>query len=130
MKIMTGLDIIEVSRIQESIEELGDKFINKVFSKAEIDYCKNTKALKYQHYAARFAAKEATFKAISTLLSDKYSISWKNVQVVNDKNGKPNLEFNSLLPEVEKELKKIISIDISLSHIKDYAVANVTILTD
>lgn len=130
MQIKVGTDIIEVSRIQESIESMGENFINKIFTKEEIDYCKNTKKLMYQHYAARFAAKEATFKAVSTLLEDKYSISWKNAQVINDENGKPQLEFIALSKEVEKMLKKIISIDISLSHLKDYAIATVTILID
>lgn len=130
MKIKTGVDIIEVSRIQESIDEMGEKFTDKIFTKKEIEYCDNKKIVKYQHYAARFAAKEATFKAISTLLKDKYSISWKNVQTVNDENGKPNLEFVSLSKEVEKELNKIVSVDVSLTHLKEYAVASVTILTD
>ena len=130
MQIKVGTDIIEVSRIQESIESMGENFINKIFTKEEIDYCKNTKKLMYQHYAARFAAKEATFKAVSTLLEDKYSISWKNAQVINNENGKPQLEFIALSKEVEKMLKKIISIDISLSHLKDYAIATVTILID
>ena len=130
MKIKTGVDIIEVSRIQESIDEMGEKFTDKIFTKKEIEYCDNKKIARYQHYAARFAAKEATFKAISTLLKDKYSISWKNVQTVNDENGKPNLEFVSLSKEVEKELNKIVSVDVSLTHLKEYAVASVTILTD
>lgn len=130
MKVYVGTDIIEVDRIKESIEETGDKFINKIFTQTEIDYCKNTKAAKYQHYAARFAAKEATFKAISTLLSDKYSVSWKNSEVVNDENGKPSIRFTSLDKNVEKELNHIKSIDVSLSHIKEYAIANVTVITD
>ena len=66
MKIKSGVDIIEVSRIQKSIESLGDKFLNKVYTKKEINYCESTNKMKYQHYAARFAAKEAVFKAISS----------------------------------------------------------------
>ena len=128
MQVKVGTDIIEVARIENSIEELGDKFINKVFTEKEIEYCKDTKALKYQHYAARFAAKEATFKAVSDLLNDKYSVSWKNIQVINNQQGKPEIEFVSLDKEVEKELKKIISIDVSLSHIKEFAVANVCLI--
>lgn len=130
MQVNVGIDIIEVDRVKKSIEELGNKFIDKVFTQKEIDYCSNKKISKYQHYAARFAAKEAAFKAVSTLLKDKYSISWKNMQVVNDEKGKPKLEFIFLEKNVENELKKIASIDLSISHIKDYAVANVTILTN
>jgi len=130
MQIKVGTDIIEVSRIQESIENIGENFINKIFTQEEINYCKNTKKLMYQHYAARFAAKEAAFKAISTLLEDKYSISWKNAQILNDDNGKPHLEFIALTKEVERMLKRIISIDVSISHLKEYAIATVTILID
>lgn len=129
MKVYVGNDIIEVDRIRESMR--NEEFKKRVFTKEEIDYCeKKNENIRYQHYAARFAAKEATFKAISTLLSDKYSVSWKNSEVVNDENGKPSIRFTSLDKNVEKELNHIKSIDVSLSHIKEYAIANVTVITD
>ncbi|MGN1327098.1 MAG: holo-ACP synthase [Clostridia bacterium] len=128
MQIKVGIDIIETSRIKESIEEGQDKFLSRVYTDNEIKYCESKNKSKYQHYAARFAVKEATFKAISSLLNDKYSISWKNIETLNDEKGKPNIKFISLSKEVEKELEKIESIDVSISHIKEYAVANVSIL--
>lgn len=128
MQIKSGIDIIEVERIKKSIEETDGDFTKRVYTDDEIKYCEERKKNKYQHYAARFAVKEATFKAVSTLLNDKYSISWKNVETIDDKNGKPNIKFLSLTKEVEKELSKIISIDVSISHIKEYAVASVSIL--
>ena len=128
MQIKVGIDIIEVDRIKKSIEELGDNFLNRIYTDKEIKYCESRNKNKYQHYAARFAAKEAIFKAISTLLSDKYSISWKNVETINDQNGKPNIKFVELTNQVENELSKINSIDISISHIREYAIANVSIL--
>jgi holo-[acyl-carrier protein] synthase len=82
----------------------------------------------YQHYAARFAVKEAAFKAVSTLLPDKYDISWKNVETVNDENGNPVLKFVALPKEIEKIFDKIISVDVSISHLNKYAIANVVIL--
>ena len=57
MKIKCGTDIIEVPRIQESIENIGDAFLNRVFTDKEIKYCKSKKNMQYQHFAARFAAK-------------------------------------------------------------------------
>ena len=72
--------------------------------------------------------KEATFKAVSTLIKDKYSISWKNIETTNDENGRPSVKFISLTKEVEKELAKIESIDVSISHLEKYAVATVNIL--
>lgn len=128
MQIKVGIDIIETSRIKESIEEGQDKFLNRVYTDNEIKYCESKNKNKYQHYAARFAVKEAAFKAISSLLSDKYSVAWKNIETFNDKNGRPNIKFVLLPQEVEKELNKIESIDVSISHIKEYAVANVSIL--
>ena len=69
MQVQTGIDIIEVNRIQEAIEKQGKKFIERVYTKAEIEYCNKTGKMMYQHYAARFAAKEAIFKAISSKIS-------------------------------------------------------------
>lgn len=123
MKILTGTDIIEISRIKESIENIGEAFKEKIYTEKEIEYCEGRKNAKYQHYAGRFAAKEAIFKAVSELLEDKFEISWKEAQVLNDKNGKPRVEiFNQKLQE------RIEDIDISISHCKEYAVASVVII--
>lgn len=128
MQIKTGIDIIEVERIKNSVEQTGENFLQRVYTQHEIEYCESKNANKYQHYAARFAVKEAVFKAIASLLADKYSISWKNVETINDENGKPIIKFVSLTKEVERELSKIVSIDVSISHIKEYAIASVSIL--
>lgn len=122
MKISCGTDIIEIERIKSSIENTGDKFIERVFTDNEIKYCESKKNQKYQHYAARFAAKEAIFKAISNTLDDKYSVCWKDFEVINDKQGRPFINLIGI------ETKDIESIDISLSHCKSYATANVVIL--
>lgn len=122
MKIKCGVDIIEVSRIQESIENLGDKFLKKVYTKKEIDYCESKGKNKYEHYAARFAVKEAAFKALSEEVKDKFSISWKDIETSNDKNGRPKAEILFL------NNNKIENVDVSISHCKDYAVANVNVL--
>ena len=123
MRILTGTDIIEIKRIKESIESLGENFKNRIYTEKEIEYCENKRNAKYQHYAGRFAAKEAIFKAVSDLLKDKFEISWKDAEILNDIKGKPKIEFSS------KELEdKIESIDISISHCREYAVANVAII--
>ena len=93
MEISCGIDIIEIDRIKSSIEDLGDKFINRVFTDNEIEYCESKKKQKYQHYAGRFAAKEAAFKAISKMLDDKYSVCWKDFEVINDAQGRPKLNI-------------------------------------
>ncbi len=122
MKIACGTDIIEIERVRKSIENIGEKFLEEIYTKNEIAYCESKRRAKYQHYAARFAAKEATFKAVNNFLENKFSISWKNIEVVNDDKGKPDLRF------INKEFSQIISMDISISHCKEYAVANVVIL--
>ncbi len=122
MKIKCGTDIIEISRIKESIDRLEKQFLDKVFTKKEIEYCESKNVQKYQHYAARFAAKEAAFKAISESLSSKYDISWQDIEVTNDKNGRPKLNIKNV------NMNDIEGIDLSISHCKEYASANVVIL--
>lgn len=121
MQITCGTDIIEINRIKKSIEELGEKFLNRIYTQKEIEYCESKKVQKYQHYAARFAAKEAIFKAISKDLNDKYEIGWKDMEILNDKQGRPQVKIKG----VQKE-----NIDISISHCKDYAVAMVVMLVE
>lgn len=123
MKISCGTDIIEIPRIRQAIEDMGENFLQRVFTKKEIAYCESKKAQKYQHYAARFAAKEAGFKAISCLLDDKFSISWKDIEVENTSQGRPSLNITKI-----NGLEKIECIDVSLSHCKEYAVANVSLI--
>ncbi len=123
MKIYTGTDIIEIERVKNSIENIGKKFIEEIYTPKEIEYCESKKNAKYQHYAARFAAKEAIFKAVSKLLNNKFDISWKNAEIINDENGRPYVNFINT-----KIMEKIEDIDISISHCKEYAVATVVVM--
>lgn len=122
MKIRCGTDIIEIHRIQESIETMGDKFINKIFTPKEKEYCESKNAQKFQHYAARFAAKEAAFKAISECLNDKYAISWLDIEIENNENGRPQVKIEKIDSNMIKD------IDVSISHCKEYACANVVVM--
>ena len=119
MEIKTGTDIIEISRIKKSIEETDNKFIERVFTDKEIEYCESRKSQKYQHYAVRFAGKEAVFKAISSVLKNKFEIDWKDIEILNDSSGRPYVNI------LKSKISDKINIDISLSHCKEYAVANV-----
>ena len=124
MRILCGTDIIEISRIQKSIEKSGQTFLNLIYTPAEIEYCESKGRSKYYHYAGRFAAKEAIYKAVSSLLKDKFAISWQNAQVINDKNGMPQIEF------IGTEFKEIKDINISISHCREYATATVVIIVE
>lgn len=119
MKIACGTDIIEIKRIQEAIDKYEEKFKTEVFTENEVNYCESHKNQKYQHYAARFSAKEAIFKAISDKVDKNFS--WRDFEIINNEIGKPKVNLKSVIPEIE-------SIDISISHCKEYAVANVVVL--
>ncbi|MCU0665944.1 MAG: holo-ACP synthase [Candidatus Omnitrophica bacterium] len=111
MIIGTGVDITEVNRLRKAIEKWGDSFTKRVFTNQELVNAK-TRSAYYQHLAGRFAAKEAVFKA----LGDK-NLSWHDLQILNDKDGKPYCEL------IDGK-KRSVDIHISISHVKNYAVAN------
>lgn len=126
MKVTTGIDIIEVNRVKDAIEEMNDKFLNKIYTEQEIEYCNNSKLMKYQHFAARFAVKEAVFKAISDCDNLDKEELWKSIEVINKESGKPVLNVEKLKKKMGKtadnlELKDV---EISISHIQEYAVAS------
>ena len=116
MKIVNGTDIVEISRIRDDIEKMGDRFLNRIYTQNEIEYCESKKSQKYQSYAARFAAKEAIYKALSEHINTEYS--WKDFEITNTSKGKPNVKLGIKIDDLE-------DITISLSHCKEYGVANV-----
>lgn len=122
MLIRTGVDIIEIDRIQEAIENQGKAFLHKVYTQREIDYCSNTGKMMYQHYAVRFAAKEAIYKAISEVISSKESDILNKIEITNTEKGKPIANLEAL------HIQNIESMDLSLSHIKNYAIASFSII--
>ena len=116
-----GIDMIEVKRVEDNINK-GD-FREMIFSETEIAYCESKKN-KFEHYAARFAAKEAFFKALGTgwLENTKFN----EVEIINTENGKPEINLLGLTLETVSALgiKKIL---VSLSHIKTTASAVVIV---
>lgn len=113
----TGIDIVEIERIAKAIERWGEHFLKHVFTDNEIKYV-NTHKFSAQHFAARFAAKEAVYKAIDG--NDKKNIGWKDIEVLNEANGKPICQCSKI--DVNQKIL------ISLSHSKKYAVANAIIV--
>ncbi len=111
MFIGTGVDITEVRRIRQAVEKWGDDFLKRIFTKEELANAK-TRTSFYQHLAGRFAAKEAIFKAVGD-----NTLSWQDIQIHNDREGKPVCLFLN-------GKAKNVSIAISISHVKTYAVAN------
>jgi len=114
MVLGIGIDIIEIDRIRESVENYGEKFLNKIYTKNELEYCLK-KHNKFQHLAARFAAKEAVFKAMES--SWKKGMSWKDIEINNEPSGMPVVTLNEKLKSFlasDKNLK------ISMSHSDNY----------
>lgn len=124
MDIECGTDIIEIYRIKEAIETSKQVFINRIFTQKEIEYCESKKIMKYQHYAARFAAKEAVYKAISP---NKYELCWKDIEIINNEVGKPEVFLHNELENIKNKLniKKIV---LSLSHCREYATASAILM--
>ena len=113
---MIGTDIVSVRRVKDSIHRFGESFLKRLFTDLEIHYC-NSKKYPEQHFAARFAAKEAAIKALNLV---GQGISFTQIEITNNSNGAPILSIK--IPN-----HKFESAWVSLSHEKDYAVATVLV---
>jgi holo-[acyl-carrier protein] synthase len=114
-----GIDLVENGRIEKIIEKWGSKFLQRVFSDEEIQYC-GKHVQSSIHYGARFAAKESFLKALGIGLGR--GVKFKDIEVMHDKNGKPDLVlWGGAKAQTEK--KKITKIHLSLTHTKKYATA-------
>ena len=111
-----GIDMIEVGRIKKALNRWGERFLHRVFTPEERNYCMK-KAFPEQSLAARFAAKEAVLKAIGTGLS--VGIRWTDVEIANDKRGKPEVGLGKNITQRIGN-KKIL---LSISHTKEFAIA-------
>jgi holo-[acyl-carrier protein] synthase len=109
-----GIDIIEIDRIKDSVEKYGDHFLNKVYTEKELEYCLG-KFNKYQHLAARFAAKEAVFKALTTGWNKE--IGWQDIEIYNEPNGMPLVKLKG---DLSASLSNGKNLKISMSHSRDY----------
>ena len=114
-----GTDIVECLRIAQMIERHGELFINRVYTPLEIRYCQSRKQ-STQHYAGRWAAKEAILKALGT--GWRRGISWRNVEVRNDQGGRPVVGLRGGAHEAV-ELFGIRQILVSISHCRSHATA-------
>jgi holo-[acyl-carrier protein] synthase len=124
MQIRQGIDIASVKRLQAAMERHGKRFEERVFSKVERAYCA-TKKMKYEHFAARFAAKEAFIKALEVKRANGYELC--DIEVRRQASGKP---YIYLSPQSRKcfNLPSKSQIEISLAHERDFAIATVVIL--
>jgi holo-[acyl-carrier protein] synthase len=121
MIVGTGVDIAETSRLEKGLERHGERFTKRLFTPAEIAYCERFKN-RGERYAARFAAKEAAFKALGTGWGA--GVRWLDVEVTHQPSGKPELVLTGRAQEVARGLG-VTRMAVSISHSDRYVVAQV-----
>jgi holo-[acyl-carrier protein] synthase len=121
MIVGTGVDLAEVPRIRASIERFGARFIERIYTPAEIAYVER-KANRWERYAARFAAKEAGMKAIGT--GWRHGVRWRDFEVANLPSGKPTLFLHGVAARVAEKLG-VRNVSLSLTHTAELGMAHV-----
>ncbi len=121
-----GIDLVRIERIKRTVEKWGDSFLNRVFTKKEQNYS-FSHVLPYPHLAGRFGAKEAFLKAIGTGWGK--GIRWTDIEVTRNQNGSPEIRVYGVLKKTlsKKGVKDIL---VSISHERDYAIAQVILVSD
>ena len=121
MIVGTGVDLAEVPRIRAAIERYGARFIERMYTPAEIAYVER-KANRFERYAARFAAKEAGMKAIGT--GWRHGVRWQDFEVTNLRSGKPTLQFHGVAAQVAEKLG-VRNVSLSITHTAELGMAHV-----
>jgi holo-[acyl-carrier protein] synthase len=116
----TGVDIIETDRVEHMLDRFGERFERKMFTALEIEYCRR-KPRSGQHFAARFAAKEAAMKALGT---GWRGVGWREIEVVNAPSGRPDIRLTGRAAERARAMG-IDALHVSLTHCNCHAIAYV-----
>ncbi|HOW58995.1 MAG TPA: holo-ACP synthase [Candidatus Omnitrophota bacterium] len=124
MKILQGIDLVKVSRIEQLIKRSGKKFLDRVFSAGEQSYC-SSKRMSCEHYAARFAAKEAVLKALKVKPQKGQKLS--EIEVRREATGKPFIVLSKVICR-QLRLPAKAQIELSVAHEREYAIATVVIV--
>ena len=115
-----GIDMVDCKRLGEMIDRYGDRFLKRVFTPTELSYCQARKR-QVEHFAGRFAAKEAVMKVLGT--GPRHGINWTDIEIVNEPSGRPRVILAGRCRCVAEE-KNIAEIFISISHIATHAIAS------
>ena len=113
MIVGLGIDLVEVSRIERMLREKGERAVERIFTPREAEYAKR-RAAPAQHFAARFAAKEACFKALSGT-EEARAVGWRDIEVVTGGDGRPSLELHGLALR-RAEVLRVTRILVTLTH--------------
>ncbi len=124
MIVGTGTDLIEILRVAESIERYGERFLQRIYTPAEIAYCRRKKHNAAESFAARFAAKEAGAKALGTGIAK--GVAWSEIEVIHLPGGRPALRLHGRAAERAAKMG-ITEAHVSLSHSRDLAIAVVVL---
>lgn len=123
MIIGTGTDIVKIDRVKNLHEKYGDKFLDKIYTEGELEYCKKRKQF-HSGLALRYAAKEAFLKSIKTGL--RFNLKFNDIEVYNDELGAPHLKLHGNARSFAKKLN-VKNIHVSLSDDGEYAIANIVL---
>ena len=123
MIIGSGIDLVEIGRIQHSVDRYGQKFLNRVYTAAEQAYCLRKKKAA-ESLAARFAAKEAGAKALGTGIS--YGVNWLEIEVVREPSGRPTIRFHGRAAQIAARLGATRAA-LSITHTAELAMASVVL---
>jgi holo-[acyl-carrier protein] synthase len=115
-----GIDLVDCSRLAETIQRHGERFLRRVFTEGELAYCRGRKR-EIEHLAGRFAAKEAVLKVLGT--GWQRGISWTDIEVTNAPSGQPGITLRGRCRQIADEMG-LSSILISISHIETHAIAS------
>ena len=124
MKIHQGIDLLKIERIEKIFNRFSRRFLEKIFSKNELNQIQEIKINKTDKIASKFSVKEAVAKALGTGIAE--GISLKDIEVLNLQNGKPTIILHRKAKNI---LKDIISFDVSISHDNGFVISIVTFLT-
>jgi len=126
MIVGTGVDIAETARLEQALERHGERFVKRLYTPREIAYCERFKN-RAERYAARFAAKEAAFKALGTGWAE--GVRWLDVEITHQPSGKPELALTGRAKELARQLG-VTRAAVSISHSDRYVVAQVILESD
>ena len=113
--LSTGVDIIEIPRIKKTLDRYGERFLKRIFTPDEITYCRG----RSPNLAGRFAAKEATMKALGTGVR---GVGWKDIEVIRAESGAPSVKLHGRA-KARAEMLKVSELSLSISHSREFAVA-------
>ena len=123
MIIGSGIDLVEIRRIRQSMDRYGARFLDRIYTAAEQAYC-NRKRNAAESFAARFAAKEAGAKSLGTGIS--FGLTWREIEVVRQPSGKPSLRFHGRAEQIAARLGVTRSA-LSITHTAELAMASVVL---